>query len=41
MVLGRTKELEGLFMPRLDSLDDIRRYEGAAARRRIRKSGDA
>jgi transcriptional regulator with XRE-family HTH domain len=41
MVLGRTKELEGLFMPRLDSLDDIRRYEGAAARRRVRKSGDA
>ena len=42
MVLGRTKELEGLFMPRLDSLDDIRRYEDAANRHRIkRKSGDA
>ncbi|WP_282373617.1 helix-turn-helix domain-containing protein [Pseudomonas sp. PS02290] len=41
MVLGRTKELEGLFMPRLDSLDDIRRYEAAAERQRIRKSGDA
>ena len=42
MVLGRTKELEGLFLPRLDSLDDIRRYEDAATRQRIkRKSGDA
>ena len=42
MVLGRTQELEGLFLPRLDSLDDIRRYEDAATRQRIkRKSGDA
>lgn len=42
MVLGRTRELEALFMPRLDSLDDIRRYEDAANRQRIkRKSGDA
>lgn len=42
MVLGRTKELEGLFLPRLDSLDDIRRYEDAATRQRIkRKSADA
>ena len=42
MVLGRTRELEGLFMPKLDSLDDIRRYEDAANRTRIkRKWGDA
>ncbi|GGY21832.1 helix-turn-helix domain-containing protein [Paludibacterium paludis] len=42
MVLGRTKELEGLFLPRLDSLDDIRRYENSANRRRIkRKPGNA
>jgi transcriptional regulator with XRE-family HTH domain len=37
MVLGRTKELEGLFLPTLDSLDDIRRYEHAATRHRIKK----
>jgi transcriptional regulator with XRE-family HTH domain len=37
MVLGRTKELEGLFLPKLDSLEDIRRYENSARRRRINK----
>ncbi|MFD2646070.1 helix-turn-helix domain-containing protein [Pseudomonas japonica] len=37
MVLGRVKELEGLFMPRLESLDDIRRYEGTATRQRVRR----
>ena len=37
MVLGRTKELEGLFMPKLDSLDDIRRYETSVKRQRIKR----
>jgi len=37
MVLGRTKELEGLFLPRLDSLEDIRRYDDSASRRRIKR----
>lgn len=42
MVLGRSKELEGLFLPKLDSLEDIHRYEGSANRHRVRsKSGDA
>lgn len=42
MVLGRVTELEELFKPRLDSLDDIRRYENSVTRRRIRrKSTDA
>lgn len=42
MILGRTKELEGLFLPKLDSLEDIRRYEDSASRHRIkRKAGDA
>lgn len=37
MVLGRTKELEELFMPKLDSLDDIRRYETSVKRQRIKR----
>ncbi|MFZ1874204.1 MAG: helix-turn-helix transcriptional regulator [Chania sp.] len=37
MVLGRTKELEGLFLPKLESLEDIRRYEKSAHRHRIKK----
>ncbi|MCU9951498.1 helix-turn-helix domain-containing protein [Pseudomonas sp. PDM13] len=42
MVLGRLGELERLFMPRLDSLDDILRYEQGAQRRRVkRKARDA
>ena len=42
MVLGRTKELEDLFLPKLDSLDDIRRYENSANRHRTkRRSGNA
>ena len=42
MVLGMSKELEGLFLPKLDSLEDIRRYEDGAKRQRIkRKSDDA
>ena len=41
MVLGMSKELEGLFLPKLDSLEDIRRYEDGAKRQRIkRKSCD-
>ncbi|NII06119.1 helix-turn-helix transcriptional regulator [Luteibacter anthropi] len=42
MVLGRAQELEGLFLPRLDSIEDIRRYEHSASRQRIKKkSGHA
>lgn len=41
-VLGRLAELENLFKPRLESLDDMVRYETSAQRRRVkRKSGDA
>ncbi|WP_268796540.1 helix-turn-helix domain-containing protein [Pseudomonas huanghezhanensis] len=44
MVLGRTKDLENLFLPRVDSLEDIRRYEQTVNRSRTgtkRKSYDA
>ncbi|MGB6009497.1 helix-turn-helix transcriptional regulator [Castellaniella sp.] len=42
MVLGRTKELEDLFLPKLGSIEDIRRYENSAKRLRIkRKLNDA
>ncbi|WP_336298120.1 helix-turn-helix transcriptional regulator [Paraburkholderia bryophila] len=42
MALGRTRELEDLFLPRLDSIEDIRRYENGANRQRIkRKTGHA
>ncbi|WP_279577348.1 helix-turn-helix transcriptional regulator [Pseudomonas sp. B1-22] len=37
IVLGRAKEVEALFMPKLDSLDDILRYEGSARRQRVKK----
>ncbi|MGA4637732.1 helix-turn-helix domain-containing protein [Pseudomonas solani] len=41
MVLGRLEELELLFMPQLESLDDILRYEQGAQRQRVkRKTGD-
>lgn len=40
MVLGRTKELEGLFLPKLDSLEDIRRYENTANRHRTKRKSD-
>ncbi|QXI26218.1 helix-turn-helix domain-containing protein [Pseudomonas vanderleydeniana] len=40
MVLGRVKELEACFLPRLDSLDDIRRYESSAKRQRIRRKAE-
>lgn len=42
MVLGRLNELEQLFLPQLDSLDDILRYEESAKRQRVkRKTGHA
>jgi transcriptional regulator with XRE-family HTH domain len=40
MVLGRSQELEGLFLPKLDSLEDIHRYESTASRSRIRRKLD-
>lgn len=40
MVLGRVKELEALFLPRLDSLEDIRRYESSAKRQRIKRRAE-
>lgn len=41
-VLGRLSELEDLFQPRLESLDDRVRYDSSAKRQRVkRKSGDA
>ena len=42
MALGRAKELEGLFLPKLESIEDIRRYESSAKRLRTkRKPGNA
>lgn len=40
MVLGRLNELEQLFMPRFDSLDDILRYEQGAQRQRVKRKSD-
>ncbi|CAI8703533.1 helix-turn-helix protein [compost metagenome] len=40
MVLGRTKELEALFLPKLDSIEDIRRYENTVNRHRIKRKTD-
>ncbi|RJT51930.1 transcriptional regulator [Rahnella variigena] len=40
MVLGRLSELEELFKPKVDSLDDILRYESSLKRQRIRKKTD-
>ena len=37
MVLGRLQELEELFKPHLNSVDDILRYESNTARQRIRR----
>lgn len=37
MVLGRVKELNELFKPKIESLDDILRYEESASRQRIKK----
>ena len=42
MVLGRAQEFDSLFLPKLNSLDDIRRYESSSTRKRIkRKPGHA
>jgi transcriptional regulator with XRE-family HTH domain len=38
VVLGRGKELEALFLPRLESVDDIRRYERSTRRQRVKKA---
>jgi len=38
MVLGRGKELEALFAPQIDSLDDLLRFEKTATRQRVKKS---
>lgn len=40
MALGRAAELERLFLPRLESIDDIRRYESSARRLRIKRKAD-
>ena len=37
MVLGRVQELQELFKPRLDSLDDMLRYDSSASRQRVKK----
>jgi transcriptional regulator with XRE-family HTH domain len=37
MAMGRTRELEELFLPKLDSIEDIRRYENGAHRHRTKK----
>ncbi|WP_413739146.1 helix-turn-helix domain-containing protein [Sodalis sp. RH21] len=37
MVLGRAKELEELFRPKVDTLDDILRYEQSVKRQRVKK----
>ncbi|MDH0738914.1 helix-turn-helix transcriptional regulator [Achromobacter sp. AGC78] len=38
MALGRAKELEGLFQPKLNSIEDIRRYESSADRLRAKRN---
>ncbi|MFJ2485851.1 helix-turn-helix transcriptional regulator [Pseudomonas sp. NPDC087639] len=40
MVLGRGKELEDLFLPKLETLDDLIRYENTAKRHRIKRKAD-
>jgi len=37
MVLGRSAELAALFQPRLDSLDDMLRYEASTQRHRVKR----
>ncbi|PVZ87044.1 XRE family transcriptional regulator [Serratia sp. S1B] len=37
MVLGRGQELEALFLPKLDSLEDIFRYKNSAKRHRVKR----
>jgi DNA-binding XRE family transcriptional regulator len=38
IALGRTKELESLFLPKLESIEDIKRYETSAKRMRVKRS---
>ncbi len=40
MVLGRIKELEGLFLPKVSTIDDITRYENSSQRQRIRRKAN-
>lgn len=40
MALGRVGELESLFLPRLESIEDVRRYESSARRLRIKRKSD-
>lgn len=40
VVLGRLNELEQLFIPQLDSLDDVLRYEQSAKRQRVKRKSD-
>jgi hypothetical protein len=40
MVLGFADELETLFKPKIESLDDILRYEKSATRHRIKRKHD-
>jgi len=39
MALGRSSELENLFLPSLGSIDDVNRYEATANRQRVRNKG--
>lgn len=40
MVLGFAGELETLFKPKIESLDDILRYEKSATRHRVKRKHD-
>ena len=40
MALGKIKELENLFQPKFDSIDDILRYENNATRHRTKRKPD-
>lgn len=40
MAMGRIKELEDLFQPQMDSIDDIRRYENSARRHRTKRKAN-
>lgn len=40
MVLGRMKEVEALFQPKLESIEDILRYEKTANRHRTKRKAN-
>lgn len=40
MAMGRIKELEDLFQPQMDSIEDIRRYENSAKRHRTKRKAN-